>query len=118
MFLLRQVDSLQNFTWQQQLRYYWDMDLDDCLIRHSDARVRYGYEYMGATRWVLRPVFQFVCASACPPLCCQGVGYGRVYSRDPHNVGCCFGTLLTMQSTVNALKRLSLTKTESCGHAM
>lgn len=45
-----QVDSLQNFTWQQQLRYYWEMDLDDCLIRHSDAKIRYGYEYMGATR--------------------------------------------------------------------
>lgn len=45
------MDSLQNFTWQQQLRYYWDMDLDDCLIRHSDAKVRYGYEYMGATRY-------------------------------------------------------------------
>lgn len=44
---------MQNFTWQQQLRYYWDMDLDDCLIRHSDARVRYGYEYMGATRYVM-----------------------------------------------------------------
>lgn len=42
---------MQNFTWQQQLRYYWDMDLDDCLIRHSDAKVRYGYEYMGATRY-------------------------------------------------------------------
>ncbi|CAN0263791.1 unnamed protein product, partial [Ectocarpus sp. 12 AP-2014] len=51
------VDSLQNFTWQQQLRYYWDMDLDDCLIRHSDARVRYGYEYMGATsRLVITPL--------------------------------------------------------------
>lgn len=50
---IKQVDSLQNFTWQQQLRYYWDMDLDDCLIRHSDAKVRYGYEYMGATRWVV-----------------------------------------------------------------
>lgn len=47
---LGQVDSLQNFTWQQQLRYYWDMELDDCLIRHSDAKIRYGYEYMGATR--------------------------------------------------------------------
>lgn len=52
---------MQNFTWQQQLRYYWDMDLDDCLIRHSDARVRYGYEYMGATRWVLL----YVCVSVC-----------------------------------------------------
>lgn len=45
------MDSIQSFTWQQQLRYYWDMDLDDCLIRHSDAKVRYGYEYMGATRY-------------------------------------------------------------------
>ncbi|CAM9163466.1 unnamed protein product, partial [Choristocarpus tenellus] len=51
------VDSIQNFTWQQQLRYYWEMDLDDCLIRHSDARVRYGYEYMGATsRLVITPL--------------------------------------------------------------
>lgn len=48
--LVFQVDSVQNFTWQQQLRYYWDMELDDCLIRHSDAKIRYGYEYMGATR--------------------------------------------------------------------
>ncbi|CAM9277540.1 unnamed protein product [Ascophyllum nodosum] len=51
------VDSMQNFTWQQQLRYYWDMDLDDCLVRHSDARIRYGYEYMGATsRLVITPL--------------------------------------------------------------
>ncbi|CAM9860021.1 unnamed protein product, partial [Discosporangium mesarthrocarpum] len=52
-----QVDSIHDFTWQQQLRYYWEMDLDDCLIRHSDAKIRYGYEYMGATsRLVITPL--------------------------------------------------------------
>ena len=38
-------------------RYYWDPALDDCLIKHSDAKIRYGYEYMGATsRLVITPL--------------------------------------------------------------
>lgn len=37
--------------------YYWDAALDDCLIKHSDAKIRYGYEYMGATsRLVITPL--------------------------------------------------------------
>merc|ERR1719450_1486597 len=34
--------------WQQQLRYYWDLDEDDCIIRQVDAYIRYGHEYQGA----------------------------------------------------------------------
>lgn len=51
------VTSVNDFLWQQQLRYYWDFDVDDCLIRHSDALIKYGYEYMGATsRLVITPL--------------------------------------------------------------
>ncbi|TYZ65733.1 hypothetical protein PybrP1_011994 [[Pythium] brassicae (nom. inval.)] len=32
-----QVESVGNFIWQQQLRYYWDAAADDVLIRHSDS---------------------------------------------------------------------------------
>jgi dynein heavy chain len=53
----RQVQNIHDFLWQQQLRYYWETDVDDCVIRHSDARVAYGYEYMGATsRLVITPL--------------------------------------------------------------
>lgn len=53
----RQVTHVHDFLWQQQLRYYWDQESDDCLIRHSDAKVKYGYEYMGATsRLVITPL--------------------------------------------------------------
>lgn len=51
------VDSVGNFIWQQQLRYYWDATADDVLIRHSDSVIEYGYEYMGATsRLVITPL--------------------------------------------------------------
>ena len=53
------TNKIQDFLWQQQLRYYWEMDgvAEDCIIRHSDARINYGYEYMGATsRLVITPM--------------------------------------------------------------
>lgn len=51
------VDTVGNFIWQQQLRYYWDPQADDVLIRHSDSVIEYGYEYMGATsRLVITPL--------------------------------------------------------------
>jgi dynein heavy chain len=53
----RQVNNVHDFLWQQQLRYYWEPEVDNCIIRHSDARVNYGYEYMGATsRLVITPL--------------------------------------------------------------
>jgi len=51
------VDQINNFTWQQQLRYYWDTEIDDVLVRQSNCAVNYGYEYMGATsRLVITPL--------------------------------------------------------------
>jgi dynein axonemal heavy chain len=52
-----EVDSLNNFNWQQQLRFYWDTDIDDCIVRQANAMFRYGYEYMGVTsRLVITPL--------------------------------------------------------------
>ncbi|CAD7974708.1 unnamed protein product [Amoebophrya sp. A25] len=48
------VTSTNSFKWQQQLRFYWDVDVDDCVVRQVDARILYGHEYMGAmTRLVI-----------------------------------------------------------------
>ncbi|EQC26205.1 hypothetical protein SDRG_15942 [Saprolegnia diclina VS20] len=55
--MLEGVVDVGNFIWQQQLRYYWDPDADDVLIKHSDSIIQYGYEYMGATsRLVITPL--------------------------------------------------------------
>jgi len=52
-----QVSTLHNFTWQQQLRFYWSTDEDDCIVRQSNAQFLYGYEYMGiTTRLVITPL--------------------------------------------------------------
>eukprot|EP00928_Gymnodinium_smaydae_P068046 TRINITY_DN5109_c0_g4_i2.p1 TRINITY_DN5109_c0_g4~~TRINITY_DN5109_c0_g4_i2.p1 ORF type:complete len:3873 (+),score=1233.23 TRINITY_DN5109_c0_g4_i2:1305-11621(+) len=51
------ITNIMNFKWQQQLRYYWDMDLDDCCIRQVDALIMYGHEYQGAlSRLVITPL--------------------------------------------------------------
>uniref|UniRef100_A0A4W5MHY3 Dynein heavy chain hydrolytic ATP-binding dynein motor region domain-containing protein n=1 Tax=Hucho hucho TaxID=62062 RepID=A0A4W5MHY3_9TELE len=41
----RKVDSGSNFEWQRQLRYYWDLDLDNCVARMALSTYIYGYEY-------------------------------------------------------------------------
>ncbi|KAK2908777.1 hypothetical protein Q8A67_004614 [Cirrhinus molitorella] len=51
------VDSSDNFEWQRQLRYYWDVDLDDCVARMALSQYVYGYEYLGACpRLVITPL--------------------------------------------------------------
>jgi len=51
------ITNILNFKWQQQLRYYWDLELDDCAIRQVDAHIIYGHEYQGAlTRLVITPL--------------------------------------------------------------
>jgi len=54
-----QCENIDDFLWQQQLRYYWEKNGadDNCIIRHADSLVQYGYEYMGATsRLVITPM--------------------------------------------------------------
>jgi len=51
------VDTTNNFRWQQQLRYYWNKDEDDCLVQQSSSFINYGYEYQGCTsRLVITPL--------------------------------------------------------------
>jgi dynein heavy chain, axonemal len=49
--------SVGSFTWQQQLRYYWEDAKLDVAVRQSNALLYYGYEYQGATsRLVITPL--------------------------------------------------------------
>jgi dynein heavy chain len=57
MLLKNEVESPNDFMWQQQLRYYWDDETDLCSVRQVNAVLSYGYEYMGATtRLVITPL--------------------------------------------------------------
>lgn len=40
---------MNSFEWVKQLRYYWDPDLDNCVVRMSNSLYIYGYEYRGAS---------------------------------------------------------------------
>ncbi|KAM4706665.1 dynein axonemal heavy chain 6 [Discoglossus pictus] len=52
-----QVDSIDSFEWQRQLRYYWDTQLDNCVARMALSQYTYAYEYLGACpRLVITPL--------------------------------------------------------------
>ncbi|OMJ81675.1 hypothetical protein SteCoe_17784 [Stentor coeruleus] len=44
-----EVNSVVDFKWQQQLRYYWNTSGDNCVIKQINASFSYGYEFLGAT---------------------------------------------------------------------
>ena len=51
------MTGVQDFEWVKNLRYYWDPDIDDCIVRMSISRYVYGYEYLGASpRLVITPL--------------------------------------------------------------
>ena len=51
------VQDANNFEWLKQLRYYWDTEIDNSVVRMSNAMYVYGYEYLGAgTRLVITPL--------------------------------------------------------------
>ncbi|XP_067839723.1 dynein axonemal heavy chain 6 [Heptranchias perlo] len=51
------VDTVNNFEWQRQLRYYWDLDTDNCVAMMALSNYTYGYEYLGASpRLVITPL--------------------------------------------------------------
>ncbi|XP_041838798.1 dynein heavy chain 6, axonemal [Melanotaenia boesemani] len=53
----QKVDTTSNFEWQRQLRYYWDLDLDNCVAKMAMSTYIYGYEYLGACpRLVITPL--------------------------------------------------------------
>ncbi|RYY34759.1 hypothetical protein EON62_03005, partial [archaeon] len=53
----KNVSSLEDFEWTKQLRYYWEADVDNCVVRQTNTRFVYGYEYLGNTdRLVITPL--------------------------------------------------------------
>ena len=51
------VQSTDDFKWQQQLRNYWLDDTNEFVVRQSTSNIPYGYEYMGCTsRLVITPL--------------------------------------------------------------
>ncbi|XP_061839883.1 dynein axonemal heavy chain 6 isoform X3 [Nerophis lumbriciformis] len=53
----QKVDTGDNFEWQRQLRYYWDLDIDNCVANMALSTYIYGYEYLGACpRLVITPL--------------------------------------------------------------
>ncbi|KAJ3101998.1 Dynein heavy chain 6, axonemal [Phlyctochytrium planicorne] len=51
------VSGLADFEWMKQLRYYWDVDSDNCTIKMSSSSFSYGYEYLGCSpRLVITPL--------------------------------------------------------------
>eukprot|EP00924_Labyrinthula_sp_SR-Ha-C_P002719 maker-scaffold_13-snap-gene-5.1-mRNA-1 protein AED:0.01 eAED:0.01 QI:0/0/0/1/0.66/0.42/7/0/4146 len=52
-----QINDINNFLWQMQLRYYFNFEEGIVKIKHSDAKIDYGYEYEGCTsRLVITPL--------------------------------------------------------------
>ncbi|KAK3932091.1 Dynein heavy chain 6, axonemal [Frankliniella fusca] len=52
-----QISERSSFEWLKQLRYYWDVDIDNCVARMSTSYYVYGYEYLGASpRLVITPL--------------------------------------------------------------
>nr|KAI8726196.1 hypothetical protein BgiMline_034663 [Biomphalaria glabrata] len=51
------VSELLSFDWQKLLRYYWNTEVDNCVVCMSIAVYTYGYEYLGACpRLVITPL--------------------------------------------------------------
>ena len=45
------------FEWLSQLRFYWDKDIEDCVVRQTNTQFQYGYEYLGNSgRLVITPL--------------------------------------------------------------
>jgi len=52
-----QVDNINDFRWQQQLRFYEDDQSGGCFARQVNSKLLYGYEYLGVpSRLVITPL--------------------------------------------------------------
>tara|TARA_B110000208_G_scaffold3481_2_gene4695 strand:- start:71 stop:7927 length:7857 start_codon:yes stop_codon:yes gene_type:complete len=53
----KNVNSMYDFEWTRQLRYYWEDDVDDVVIRQTNTYFLYSYEYIGnGGRLVITPL--------------------------------------------------------------
>ena len=55
--IAKEVNSLSNFEWSKQLRFYWDAKEDDVHIKQINSTFTYSYEYLGnSPRLVVTPL--------------------------------------------------------------
>ena len=67
----------REFEWESQLRFYWEKEPDELLVRQCTGSFGYGYEYMGLNgRLVITPLtdriyltLTQVCVSVCLCVC-------------------------------------------------
>eukprot|EP00792_Barthelona_sp_PAP020_P009044 TRINITY_DN3265_c0_g7_i1.p1 TRINITY_DN3265_c0_g7~~TRINITY_DN3265_c0_g7_i1.p1 ORF type:complete len:3985 (+),score=1167.19 TRINITY_DN3265_c0_g7_i1:38-11956(+) len=53
----QKVDSIHDFEWLKRLRYYYDPETQNCIIKQTNTDFVYGYEYLGASgRLVITPL--------------------------------------------------------------
>ena len=70
-FVRDSVLDEREFAWESQLRFYWDRDKDDVLIRQCSGQFDYGYEYQGLNgRLVITPL-----TDRCYMTCTQSLHY-------------------------------------------
>lgn len=51
------ASSTNDFEWVSQLRFYWDKELNDCVVKQVLSVFMYGYEYQGNNgRLVITPL--------------------------------------------------------------
>ena len=51
------TSALHDFEWVRQLRYYWEPNVENCIIRQVRASNQFGYEYLGNSgRLVITPL--------------------------------------------------------------
>tara|TARA_B110000977_G_scaffold161001_1_gene205690 strand:- start:11211 stop:11753 length:543 start_codon:yes stop_codon:yes gene_type:complete len=50
-------DAITDFEWVSQLRFYWDAEKDECVVKQVLSVFEYGYEYQGNNgRLVVTPL--------------------------------------------------------------
>ena len=51
------IMDAREFEWESQLRFYWEQEPDELLVRQCTGSFGYGYEYMGLNgRLVITPL--------------------------------------------------------------
>lgn len=58
--------------------YYWDYEIDNCIVRMSNSQYLYGYEYLGASaRLVITPL------TVCDVLVVERLDYSELNEIQP-----------------------------------
>jgi dynein heavy chain, axonemal len=56
-FVRDSIMDENEFEWESQLRFYWDRNSDECIVKQCNGTFDYGYEYMGLNgRLVITPL--------------------------------------------------------------